>query len=520
MKNNRLKKRLCLLGGIVIMAFLVYSCFSDDFSIDKEHAKDKSVIGHNKELTIAEANEWFNANNQAITKIRVSNLEKSILIKPQWAKAQERKSEDYEIVETPLLTNRSIIFKDTATLDNKLEVSPKKFYNVSRLLVQKDLNTGDISSFIMIIRGSYDYLKGTDRLKKNNFFHIEPDFEGDVYYYGLEQGLMYGYRYKAGKIVSTLTLGMEEDNQKTRSSAPTGPDVTENCHLEKIMVEVGRSCQTYTDEEFGFPTEICEVFYSPEYVLVCDDKPEVIPPLDPEPDDDDPKDPPKEPLPPLPAACAKSDEISSNNILMYRIYTMYEAACSIDEEDLRNRLSRGDYVMEWLGWTDRFHNEINPTIYDGNGRRRLFDKKDLAGKEFEEWYHIQPRPGIGIPLKEDLIELGEFYNKGRINVYKFTYGIVSWCGCLSLMVTNERGGCFDLFSEDIKYGKLDAEYNKCIQEGIGKPERQRIGLFIKFLEDNNSGLSVLYAPPSMCTMNAFFPQMVDQNNNMMDNPCR
>lgn len=512
MKNNRLRKRLCLLGGIGLMSFLVYSCFSDDFSIDKENMKDKSIIGHNKELTIAEANEWFNANNQAITKIRVSNLEKSILIKPQWSKAQERKGENYEIVETPLLTNRSIIFKDAATIDNKLELSPKKFYNVSRLVVQKNLKTGDISSFIMIIRGSYDYMKETDRLNKNNFFHIEPDFEGDVYYYGLEQGLMYGYRYKSGIIVSTIALGMEEDNEKTRA---TGPNVTENCHMEKIMVEVGRSCQTYTDEEFGFPVEVCEVFYSPEFVLVCDDKPGVTPPVGP---DIDPN--PNPNPPPLPASCAKSDEMTNDNILMYRIYTVYDAACSIDEESLRNMLSRGGYTMEWLGWTDRFYNEINPTIYDGNGRRRLFDKNDLAGKNFEEWYHIQPYPSIGIPLLEDLMELGELYNKGRINVYKFTYGIVSWYGCLSLMITNERGGCFDLFLKDIKYGKLDTEYNQCIQEGNGKTERQRIGLFIKFLDDNKSGLSVIFAYPDDYAMNAFWPQIIDENNSMMDDACR
>ena len=506
MKNNRLKKRLCLLGGIVIMTFLVYSCFSDDFSIDKENAKDKSVIGHNKELTIAEANEWFNANNQAITKIRVSNLEKSILIKPQWTKAQERRAGDLEIVETSLLTNRSVIFKDAATIDNKLELSPKKFYNVSRLVVQKDLKTGDISSFIMIIRGSYDYLKGTDRLNKNNFFHIEPDFEGDVYYYGLEQGLMNGYRYKAGKIVSTIALGMEEDNQKTRS---TDPNVTENCHVEKIMVEVGRNCQTYTDEEFGFPVEICEVFYSPEFVLVCDDKPGITPPG--EPDLPWTPDPPRPR--PLPLTCAKSDEMTNDNIFMYRAFGVYsEVKYIYDDAEFAQIAQTGR--LEWMAGSNFV---INPTLYNyNNGKRCLFSETQLGGKIFTEWYHAQPQPGIGIPLLSDLVELYDFYNKGKTDVRNFTYGIISMYGCLSIMITDDR---FSSFVNAIKRGEMEEKYNKCIQAGYGKSEKQRLGLFLKFLEDNDAGLALIFAQPDDFSFNAFWAQTLDSSNNMVDDPC-
>ena len=184
MKNKKLQRRLYFLGGLFLLSFLIYSCLSDEtFSGSDDKSEDESVLGENTELTVSKAEQWYNANNPQVTKLRFSNFQEEILIRPQWSKAKERRKGDCEIVETPLLVDGSAIFMDSETLKNDLKISQKKIRNIVRLIVRKDLKTGQTRDFIMIIRGSYDYLAKTNRLGYNNYFHREPDFDGDIYFY-------------------------------------------------------------------------------------------------------------------------------------------------------------------------------------------------------------------------------------------------------------------------------------------------------------------------------------------------
>ncbi|WP_458409073.1 hypothetical protein [Bacteroides congonensis] len=515
MKKEKLKRRLCFLGVLSLLSFLICSCLSDEVCSDDSISEDEELSDRNSELTISEAKQWYNANNPPVTKMLISNFKKEILIKPQWDKAKERKKREFEIVEVPLQANKIVIFVDSLTLQNSLKIASKKIRNIARLIVRKNLKTGEVYNFVMIIRGSYEYLMKTNRLGKNNYFHREPDFSGDIYFYEVGQSLMSGYRYKSGEVISRISLGIPEENIQVAAQMPGA------CHNVGEPILVGEKCTDYVygDAELGESFPVCEQIYEYQYHIVCDYGKEpvpgepIVPPLPGN------KEPPKyHPL--RSAACDKADKMTDSVPFLTQVSDLYIVAECVPEEKFSHRLSTGWDGSEWLAWKDlRCTHYIKPTLYDGNGKRRLFREEDQNGKVFDEWYHLQPNPGIGIPLLEDLKELGVFYRKGRVNVSNFTYGIISMYGCLSLMITFETGD-FNLFAMNLEKGRLDAKYNQCIQEGIGKSEKQRIGLFIKFLDDNYSGLTVIYAYSAEYTVKAFYPQIIDENNNMMDNPCK
>lgn len=53
-----------------------------------------------------------------------------------------------------------------------------KIYNVARMVILKNLETGEIYNFIMVFIGTYDYLMHTTSFENNSYLHREADFDG------------------------------------------------------------------------------------------------------------------------------------------------------------------------------------------------------------------------------------------------------------------------------------------------------------------------------------------------------
>lgn len=248
MKRKMQKKGFYLWGAVAFLCLLVYSCLPDEWSLDAG-TTDKVVLGNNKELTASEAEQWYADNNLPVATVRSLSSEDEILTKPKWAEAKESLQGNFEVVETPLMVRGSVIFLDSET---KAKFDPKKgskkIRNIARMVVIKNLKTGEVCNFIMIFVGSYDYLLHTRTLGKNTYLHREPDFDGNVYFYKPGQGLVNGWKYKAGKIVATLSPGTKEGFQIT-----TTRTMYQDCY-EEVVWRTESDCwgDAYWDEEFGW----------------------------------------------------------------------------------------------------------------------------------------------------------------------------------------------------------------------------------------------------------------------------
>lgn len=155
MKRKTLKRKISIVGILVFVSMIVYSCWQDEWS---SNVTDEVIFDSNKELTIAKAEQWYNATNSSATTVRSLSADGRIPAKPNWNKAKESRKGDLEVVETTLMTSGSTFFMDNETKEKyELQDDLDKIYNVARMVILKNLETGEIYNFIMVFIGTYDY---------------------------------------------------------------------------------------------------------------------------------------------------------------------------------------------------------------------------------------------------------------------------------------------------------------------------------------------------------------------------
>ena len=77
------------------------------------------------------------------------------------------------------MTSGSTFFMDNETKEKyELQDDLDKIYNVVRMVILKNLETGEIYNFIMVFIGTYDYLMHTTSFENNSYLHREADFDG------------------------------------------------------------------------------------------------------------------------------------------------------------------------------------------------------------------------------------------------------------------------------------------------------------------------------------------------------
>ena len=188
MKRKTLKRKISIVGILVFVSMIVYSCWQDEWS---SNVTDEVIFDSNKELTIAKAEQWYNATNPSATTVRSLSADGRIPAKPNWNKAKESKKGDLEVVETTLMTSGSTFFMDNETKEKyELQDDLDKIYNVARMVTLKNLETGEIYNFIMVFIGTYDYLMHTTSFENNSYLHREADFDGKVLFYNFNYGLV------------------------------------------------------------------------------------------------------------------------------------------------------------------------------------------------------------------------------------------------------------------------------------------------------------------------------------------
>ena len=86
MKRKTLKRKISIVGILVFVSMIVYSCWQDEWS---SNVTDEVIFDSNKELTIAKAEQWYNATNSSATTVRSLSADGRIPAKPNWNKAKE-----------------------------------------------------------------------------------------------------------------------------------------------------------------------------------------------------------------------------------------------------------------------------------------------------------------------------------------------------------------------------------------------------------------------------------------------
>lgn len=212
MKTERIKRRIGYFSGFLILTLVLYSCLQDELNLDFRKRETGYVFSRrcNKELTIEVARAWYESRQAPIVTTRSAVGDFELATKLQWRYSLESRQGKFEVVEVPLLMRGNAVLMDEETMNRYQEDERQKVRNISRMVIIKNLETGEIINFVMHIVGTYDYLMKADNFERNSYLYRTSDLDGSVYFYEPEGVLVNGWRYEKGKIVATLSQGTEE----------------------------------------------------------------------------------------------------------------------------------------------------------------------------------------------------------------------------------------------------------------------------------------------------------------------
>lgn len=232
-------KRIFLIGAVSSLLFLLlYACIHDELSVDSDRTFPKELeFGKNSELTIATAKSWYGAHKNPISRMATTSHNKwGFLVTPSWNHAKEWKKGHYEVVEISLRSNMNVFFMDEETnskIEQMKKEERKKVMNVGRCVILKDIISGKILTFNMVIIGNYNYLmKDKNRLSDNNYLFREPNFDGKILYFNTEGEFVNGWTYRNGKIVKRLSPVPEWDEKLIDEASKAESRTNLECHIE------------------------------------------------------------------------------------------------------------------------------------------------------------------------------------------------------------------------------------------------------------------------------------------------
>lgn len=272
MRKVKIKRYVCYFAGLAALCLILYSCLQDESDWGAQETSGKVIKGKNRELSVDVARSWYEAHQTPVVSTRSVATDFELLTKLHWKKGYENRKGKFEVVEIPLLTKGGAVLMDEETMEKYKETERGKIRNISRMVIIKNIETGEIINFVMHIVGTYEYLMKAKHFEDNCYLYRAPDLSGSVYFYEPEGGLVNGWVYEDGKIVGTISQGTEE-GLKMQEAVNTRMIPMLDCRFETVIAEYNDCTPfVYNDPEYGlgFGTE-CRKKTRLETVQVCNE---------------------------------------------------------------------------------------------------------------------------------------------------------------------------------------------------------------------------------------------------------
>ena len=420
---------LFIIGLLAAIACTEQILYNDEKKASS-HSKTK-----NEELTIATARKWYEEHYEPIVTTRSSDYNTTErMVRPIWKKAREQNRQRYEVVEIPMQSKGHHIIIDQETANKWKPGNRSDFVrNAAKIVILHDKKTQKTSSFIMIFVGSYQYLQKIGAMGKNSYLHRDLEYDGSVLFYDLNGTFCNGWKYENGKITATIS---------PRSNAIQGEEEDSETLTRAMVLKCHDVCYTYFDEEcyeegfvdedpeygmgFGvmagcYPVSYEECYQECDYV---DDGSETDTnwnsgnPTGGKNEKPESQEKTNEQEP-----CETAQILSNDKKFRDTIDTYYDRNLTEELENGWMKTKEGKYIY--------------PDVRKGTSLN--YSASLTADKIFVEQYHCHPANGQScIPSPADLQKMAFYYQKGKIDVENYTYGVISETGCISIIISSEE----------------------------------------------------------------------------------
>lgn len=521
----------------ILMFF--FSCRDSQSPLEMETDMSLQTMGRNENLTVIAAQKWYeryctDSPPPALTR-STTHLPFEGNFIPWWTKGNESTRMRYEAAEFPIFVKgRQVMIDRETALKWNPETGDRSIRNSVKLVVLYDRLTKKVRSFIMIFVGSYNYLHRSGTLSLNTYLYRQPDFDGHVLFYDLEGRFLNGWGYTHGEITSSLSpkvegeYGLESDDDYLSPSTRVKDDGCSDYCFPIWYDGCYENGFVYDDPEFGmgFGVEAgCIPIETASCVTRCDgasggggwtgsnpsggvaggssnNENLEDPTIPTNPDEG------QEP-------CNKALSMSIDSKFYGKVDQFYDANLTAIQED------------GWMKTKDGVY--ISPVRKDDGSLN--YDPLEMTGKVFVEQYHCHPAAtGQGcIPSSSDFTKMAFYYQRGRIDVANYSYGVISGAGCLSIIITSKEK--FRIFAgnacnENKKTKEdFDIAWDRYVTNVVlGTPEAS-VGKLINFLNAMDAGVEVIFramSPDNKGNHNRehWSAKEVDANGNYINKNCK
>ncbi len=188
--------------AMIFLAAIFVACEQEMFDKDDDS------------LSIDEAKSWFEANQPEFLVLKSGGMSKKTkVIKPSWKGAYASKNREVEVVETHIMANGAFGFATKDAFSEWLATENLGYLtSLSRIVVMRYKDTGEIVSFIMTIVGDKEYLEKKEfKLWDNDYTMKDDDFSGLVLYHSLKGKFVNGWRYTNGEVTHKVNIDFDMD---------------------------------------------------------------------------------------------------------------------------------------------------------------------------------------------------------------------------------------------------------------------------------------------------------------------
>lgn len=437
-------------------------------------------------LTIAEAQNWLNdvtstSGSRLRTKAYVSNGDEEdfSLLEPlfDWNLAEVSNDSLWSVVELPWnYVDAEVVVKSSDVAAYAEENPNVAIPQIQRLVIMRNLSTGDTYGFCMVVLPSLSYWQRTgDAVTEIRYLNRDNAFDGAVLFYSLQGDFVNGWLYQNGIIEGKLQL--------YSSSSPQQASI-QKLHYDYYTIETcvyQKNVNSAGDIVYGPVLLYCKTRIFAELVQDNDQNPwgggsgttggydtggggggsTPDKPNNPEPD-----------------PCQKLGNIKADAGLNARVNSYTEKARVEPIED--------GYVK---GVDGSF---LPPKIRES---RKVDYGSSLSGKKWTERLHIHTdvSGGSSEPSWQDLKTLYNMFSKGQMaDVSNFKYVVVSSTGTLILTISDPIAFT-EFYKNALMLGETglfwDAFMNTVYQKN--DPDEFEPAL-AQLLDDLNSGLTCTY----------------------------
>ena len=121
MRKEEVKRRACYFGSFLVLCLILYSCLKDESDWELQKTSNGVIKGKNRELSVATALSWYEANQTPVVSTRSVDTKFELLSKLHWGKGLESRKEKFEVVEVPLLNKGGAVLMDSQTMEKYKE---------------------------------------------------------------------------------------------------------------------------------------------------------------------------------------------------------------------------------------------------------------------------------------------------------------------------------------------------------------------------------------------------------------